>query len=121
MSRKNTLIRKLLQAAHSMVQGGLSETTRRCGVSTCICHQDPARRHGPHLYLTFRKDGKNCALYVPAEYAATARQAQADWARFWEIGCAISEINRTTLQRDWQRSRAKARTGRSASRRDSGD
>ena len=68
MSRKDALIRKLLQAAQSMVQGGLSETTRRCGVSTCICHHDPARRHGPHLYLTFRKDGKSCALYVPPEH-----------------------------------------------------
>ena len=121
MSREDALIQKLLQAAQSMVQGGLSETTRPCGVSTCICHQDPARRHGPHLYLTFRKDGKSCAMYVPPEHAAAARQAQADWARFWEIGCAISEINRTTLQRDWQRSRAKARVGRSASRRRSRD
>ena len=104
-----------------MVQGGLSETTRRCGVSTCACHQDPARRHGPHLCLTFRKAGKSCALYVPPEHAAAAREAQADWARFWEIGCAISEINRTALQLDWQRSRAKVRVGRSASRRRSRD
>jgi len=121
MSRKNILIQKLLQAAQFMVQGGLAETTRRCGVSSCICHQDPARRHGPHLYLTFRKDGKSCALYVPAEHAVSARQAQAAWARFWEIGCAISEINRAALQREWQRSRTKTQLGRSSSRRRSGD
>jgi hypothetical protein len=121
MSRKDALIRKLLQTAQSMVQGGLSETTRRCGVSTCICHQDPARRHGPHLYLTFRKDGKSSALYVPREHAATARAAQAAWARFWEIGCAISDLNRTALERDWRRSRAKARPGRPASGRRSRD
>ena len=104
-----------------MVQGGLSETTRRCGVPTCACQQDPARRHGPHLYFTFRKDGKSSALYVPPEHAAAARQAQAAWARFWEIGCAIAELNRTQLQRDWRRSRAKARSAQPTSRRRSRD
>ena len=41
-----------------MVQGGLSETTRRCGNRNCICHRDPAKRHGPHLYLTYRSEAK---------------------------------------------------------------
>jgi hypothetical protein len=35
-----------------MIQGGLSETTRRCGNPNCACHRDPARRHGPNLYIT---------------------------------------------------------------------
>jgi hypothetical protein len=121
MSRKDALLRKLFHTTQSMVQGGLSETTRRCGVPTCACHQDPARRHGPHLYFTFRKDGKSSALYVPPEHAAAARQAQAAWARFWEIGCAISELNRTRLQREWRRSRGKVRAAQPASRRRSRD
>ncbi len=121
MSRKNDLLRRLLQTAQSMVQGGLSETTRRCGVPTCACHRDPARRHGPHLYLTFRRDGKSRALYVPARHARAARQAQAAWARFWEIGCAISDLNRTRLQRDWQRDRTTPRRPRPAPRRRSRD
>jgi len=86
-----------------MVQGGLSETTRRCGSPACICHRDPARRHGPHLYITFRQKGKSCSVYVPAQHAPAARQAQAAWARFWEIGCALSGLNRRRLQQSWKR------------------
>ena len=37
-----------------MVQGGLSETSRRCGNPNCVCHRDPERLHGPHLYITYR-------------------------------------------------------------------
>ena len=72
MSRKK-LLQQLLAAAQSMIQGGLSETTRRCGQPRCACQRDPARRHGPHLYLTFRSEGNSRALYVPSEYAEAVR------------------------------------------------
>ena len=52
-----------------MVQGGLSETSRRCGNPNCICRRDPKRLHGPHLYITYRLDGKSSSLYVPPEHA----------------------------------------------------
>ena len=121
MSRKDALTRKLVQASRSMVQGGLAETTRRCGAPTCACHRDPARHHGPHLYFTFRQDGKSRALYVPPQHAAAARQARAAWARFWQIGCALSDLNRAQWQRHWQRSGAKTPVARRASRRRSQD
>ena len=81
-----------------MVQGGLSETTRRCGNRNCICHRDPAQRHGPHLYLTYRSEGKSCALYVPHEHAEQARQAQAAWKEFWDVACALAAENREQLR-----------------------
>src|SRR5712692_9726497 len=57
MSRK-TFLRQLAHATQSMVQGGLSSTTRTCGKPSCPCHSDPSRRHGPNLYFTWREDGK---------------------------------------------------------------
>ena len=106
MSRQ-TLLRQLLAATCTMVQGGLSETTRTCGNSNCACHRDPNRRHGPHLYLTFRKQGKSSSLYVPPEHAAAVKQAQTAWARFWELGCALAALNRARLQREIQRAARK--------------
>lgn len=84
-----------------MVQGGLSETTRRCGNTGCICYRDPAQRHGPHLYLSYRREGKNRALYVPAEHAEEARRAQAAWKEFGEIASVIAALNREQLHRAW--------------------
>lgn len=105
---KKTLLRQLLRATRSMVQGGLSYTTRTCGNSSCACHSDPDRRHGPHLYLTFRAEGRSRSLYVPPEHAPQARAAQAAWARFWEIGCQLAALNREQLRRQWARVKAPA-------------
>ena len=91
-----------------MVQGGLSETTRRCGNPGCVCHRDASKRHGPNLYLTYRSEGKGRALYVPAEHAEQARQAQAAWKAFWEIGCALAAENREGLRRRWTSAKDKA-------------
>lgn len=113
---KRALIRRLLAATQSMVQGGLSETVRRCGKPTCPCAHDPAFRHGPHLYLTYRDDGASRSLYVPPDEAPIARAAHEAWATFWETGCAIATLNRDALRERWQRTprapRGRRRIGR---------
>jgi hypothetical protein len=85
-----------------------------CGNPSCICQRDPERLHGPHLYITYRVDGKSRSLYVPPEHATTARQAQQAWADFWEIGCSLAALNREQLRRQWQQERKKRKplTGR---------
>jgi uncharacterized protein DUF6788 len=103
MGKKQSLTRALIAATESMVQGGLSETSRRCGKSTCQCAHDPTYRHGPHLYLTYRDDGTSRSLYVPPEHADVVRSAHKAWAAFWTIGCAIAKLNREQLRRKWQR------------------
>lgn len=113
---KRALIRALLRATRSMVQGGLSETSRRCGKPTCPCAADPAFRHGPHLYLTYRDEGASRSLYVPPEEATIARAAHQAWATFWETGCAIAALNREALRQRWQRTPSVA--GRRRPRRD---
>ena len=105
MSRINkTLFPRLQRLAATAVQGGLSETTRTCGNPACACRQDPARRHGPHLYLTFRtSDGRSSALYVPREHEPTVRKAVEDWAQLWETIVKISHRNREALRRSLRR------------------
>ena len=105
---KQQLLRQLLAAAQTMVQGGLSETTRRCGNPGCICYRDDAQRHGPHLYLTYRSEGKSCSLYVPAEHADQARQAQAAWKEFAEMAGVLAAENREQLRRQWTSAKDKA-------------
>jgi hypothetical protein len=114
---KQTLVRTLLRATRLMVQGGLSETSRRCGNPTCRCAQDAAFRHGPHLYLTYRDEGASRSLYVPPEEASMARAAHQAWATFWETGCAIAALNRDALRARWQRTTSPSR-GRRRPRRD---
>ena len=99
MSRKRKILfPKLQHLAATAVQGGLSETTRTCGNPACSCHQNPARRHGPHLYLTFRTpEGRSSALYVPREHEPKVRKAVQAWAQLWETIVQISHRNREAL------------------------
>jgi hypothetical protein len=112
--QQQRLVTRLLRALETMVQGGLSETSRRCGNPGCICYRDPQQLHGPHLYITYREDGKSRSLYVPPEHAENARQAQKAWGEFWDIGCSLAKLNRDRLRKQWQqekqsRTRATAR------------
>ena len=105
MSKQGRLVERLLRATETMVQGGLSETSRRCGNPGCACYRDPQHLHGPHLYITYREDGKSRSLYVPPEHAKTARRAQQAWAAFWKIGCSLAALNREQLRQQWQQER----------------
>ena len=94
---------ELEQAAQSMVQGSLSEITRQCGDPSCGCAHDPAKRHGPHLYLKFSAEGKAHSVYVPPELAPMIKSAHAAWLRFQEIGAQVSAANRERLLRELKR------------------
>jgi hypothetical protein len=111
MSSKDKHLHELAQAATSMVQGSLSESTRQCGDPSCACAHDPASRHGPHLYFRYKSEGKVHSVYVPAELGEAVRDAQNAWQEFQQIGTEISADNRerllSSLERDKQLVRAK--------------
>jgi uncharacterized protein DUF6788 len=118
MVSKEDKIRQLREAAQSMVQGSLSERARKCGDPSCACAHDPARRHGPHLYLQFSSEqDKACSVYVPAELAQSIRSAHADWQQFLELGGQISAANRAQLLRELERAKHKLKAHEAKSRR----
>jgi CheY-like chemotaxis protein len=73
---------------------GLEPFEKACG-----CHRDPARRHGPHLYLKFRDaNGHATSLYVPRAQAAAARRAVQAWSALWDTSVAVGALNRQALR-----------------------
>jgi hypothetical protein len=116
MRSKEALISEIGQAAESMVQGSLSELTRQCGDPTCACASDPARRHGPHLYLKFNAQGKTHSVYVPPEQGEAIKQAHGAWLRFQEIAVEISTDNRARLLRALQRDKQMVKAQRAKAR-----
>ena len=112
MKGKVRLIEELEQAAHSMVQGSLSEVTRQCGDPSCACATDPARRHGPHLYLKFTADGKANSVYVPPGQAQSLKDAHRAWVRFQEVATELAADNREQFLRALAREKDKSRARR---------
>ena len=112
MSSKDKLLHGLEQAADSMVQGSLSESTRQCGDPSCACAHDPASRHGPHLYFRYKADDKVHSVYVPEELSGAVRGAQGAWAEFQQIGAEISAANRERLLSSLERGKEALRAKR---------
>src|ERR1700736_4424121 len=103
---------ELEQAAQSMVQGTLSESTRQCGDPSCACAHDPASRHGPHLYFRYNADGKVRSVYVPPKQGEAFKDAQSAWRRFQDVSAEISADNRGRLLQSLEREKQRARTKR---------
>ena len=97
MKSKDPLTSELAALAHVMVHGSLSEVTRQCGDPSCACATDPARRHGPHLYLKFTADAKAYSIYVPPEEQQTLRESHRAWQRFNAIAEQMAADNRQRL------------------------
>ena len=116
MRGKDACIEKLEQAAQSMVQGSLSEVTRQCGDPSCGCAHDPAKRHGPHLYLKFSAEGKAHSVYIPPPLAPLIKNAHAAWLRFQELGLKLSATNRERLLRDLKREKQAVKAKREKAR-----
>ena len=84
--------------------GTLVEVFLPWGTASCGGHRDPARRHGPHLYLKFRDpEGRATGLYVPRAHAAEVRRAAAAWKALWETSVAVGGLNRQALRQRLRR------------------
>ena len=113
---KDALIAEMARATHLMVHGWLSEVTRQCGDPSCACAWDPARRHGPHLYLKFTADGKAYSIYIPPEEQAALRQAHHAWLRFNEIAGHMAAENRQRLLQSLASHKKRAKAQRAKAR-----
>ena len=109
---KEEPISELSQAAQVMVNGSLSEVTRRCGDPSCACASDPSRRHGPHLYLNFSSQGKACSVYIPAAQQDAIRQAHKAWLRFNEVASQMAAGNRERFLKVLERHKRAAKAAR---------
>lgn len=102
-AKKQDLIRALVKNAETMIQAGMSQSTRTCGKASCACHSDPSRRHGPHTYLTFRNsEDRSSGLYVSPEHLNEAVKAKQAWDDFWKIATDLATFNREEMKRRWQ-------------------
>jgi hypothetical protein len=92
--------------AERAIQGTLVELLLRCGTPSCGCHQDPSRRHGPHLYLKFRdENGRSTSLYIPRVSEREIRAAVQAWSRLWETIVRLSHRNRHGFKQRLRRKR----------------
>ena len=111
MSRQkmSQLLSRLPALGDHALQGSLVEVLLTGGTPTCGCHQDPNRRHGPHLYRRYRDEqGRSRSMYVPRSHEGEVRQAVQAWGQMWEAMLELSPNNREALR---ERLRRRSRRG----------
>jgi hypothetical protein len=92
--RRHQLLAKIARLAKVAVFGSLSETYRTCGNPGCRCHSS-GPKHGPHLYVSYRADGKTTGYYVPQAAQEAIREGVAAWQELQQQLRELAELNKT--------------------------
>ncbi len=92
--RRHQLLAEIARLAKVAIFGTLSETYRTCGNPSCRCHSS-GPKHGPHLYVSYRGDGKTTGYYVPQAAQEEIRQGVAAWQELQQQLRELAELNKT--------------------------
>ena len=104
--RRAQLIDEIEQLAEIAIFGTLSESYRTCGSPGCHC-RGGGPKHGPHLYVSYRGDGKTTGYYVPQAAQSDVREGVAAWQ---ELQLRLREL--ATLNKERAIARAKETSSR---------
>ena len=77
--------------------GSLVRQGRRCSSSGCHCRR--GELHGPYLYLTLYRDGRNRSLYVPAALEGLVSEYVGVSDRNETVMAEIASVNLELLAR----------------------
>jgi hypothetical protein len=87
------LLDEITQLAEVAIFGTLSETYRTCGSAGCRCRGD-GPKHGPHLYVSYRGDGKTTGYYVPQAAQRDVRDGVAAWQQLLKRLRELAAMNK---------------------------
>ena len=75
---RSKLVSQIARLAEIAIFGSVSQTYRTCGNAGCRCHGE-GPKHGPHLYVSYRGDGKTTGYYVPKAAHDDIRRGVEAW------------------------------------------
>jgi len=94
--RRKELLKELQQLAERAIFGTLSQTYRTCGNPKCRCRRG-GPKHGPHLNVSYRSEGKTTGYYVPESAREKVRAGVEAWWKLQDCLRELAEMNKTTI------------------------
>jgi hypothetical protein len=91
--RRSKLVEEIARLAELAIFGSVSETYRTCGNAGCRCHGE-GPKHGPHLYVSYRGDGKTTGYYVPKAAHDDIRRGVAAWQALQQRLRELADLNK---------------------------
>jgi len=91
--RRQYLLEQVQQLAQIAIFGNATETFRKCGNRGCRCHHG-GPKHGPHVYISARVDGRTKNTYVPKHAQDKALEGVEAWKQLQECLRELAEMNK---------------------------
>jgi hypothetical protein len=95
-SRREALLRQIDKLAQQAIFGSLTETYRTCGNRGCRCHREGAK-HGPHLAISYRSEGKTVGYHVPEAARDSVRAGVEAWHALQDCLRELAEMNKECI------------------------
>lgn len=92
-NRRTKLVDEIARLAEVAIFGSVSETYRTCGNAGCRCRGE-GPKHGPHLYVSYRGDGKTTGYYVPKGAHDDIRRGVEAWRTLQERLRELADLNK---------------------------
>jgi hypothetical protein len=93
---RRAIVDELAELADRAIFGTISETYRTCGRASCSCHTT-GPKHGPHMYISYRGEGKTTGYYVPVAAQEEVRAGVAAWQAVQQRLRELAELNRQAI------------------------
>lgn len=87
-------------------QGTIMDRYLSCGKSSCACHQDPGRRHGPYYHWTRKVRGRTQGRMLPREVVPLYRQGIRNYRRLERILEQMKDVSLSAFEAARIRSKA---------------
>jgi len=95
-SHREELLGRIAELADKAIFGSISESYRTCGAPSCRCHHG-GPKHGPHLSISYRSNGKTAGYHVPVAVEQEMRAGVEAWHALQDCLRELADLNSQTL------------------------
>ena len=102
------LLENRLMKPKEMRVGSVVKQYMFCGKATCVCHQDPRKKHGPYYYLSYKEGGKSRYKYLGKAASPEVERAR-NYQGFQRGMARLGKIHREVIGILWRIGEGKMR------------
>jgi len=95
------LLENRLMKPKEMRVGSVGKQYMFCGKATCVCHQDPRKKHGPYYYLSYKEGGKSRYKYLGKAVSPEVERAR-NYQGFQRGMARLGKIHREIIGLLWK-------------------
>jgi len=91
--------RQELREVDYFLKGTVLKRMMKCGQPQCVCHRDPAQRHGPYFEWTYKVNGKTVNVKLSRQAAPLYQAATKQNRKLKAVLARMERLSRTVLAR----------------------